>query len=62
VSDPLTVIALDEKGAVLAAATLVPNTTWRHAGAAWILELPQRLPPPPERTVVRLCVWSEALE
>ena len=47
-------LALDEKGAVLAAYHLAPNKTWRCPAATWILELPPVLSKPSEGATVRL--------
>lgn len=44
--EPLTVIALDRGGRVLATGRLLPGRVWSHFGAVAILELPgDRVPP-----------------
>ncbi len=45
--EPLTVVALDGHGRVLAVHLLAANTTWRHRGAEWIMELDTETPVPP---------------
>jgi hypothetical protein len=51
---PLTVLALDKKGAVLAVHQLAPTRTWRYPSATWILELPRKFSRPSEGAMVRL--------
>ena len=41
IAEPLTVLALDDNGVVLAIHRLLPGRSWRHREATWMLEVPQ---------------------
>lgn len=56
---PIRALALDDEGAVLATHELVPDSTWRHGPATWILELPRWFPMPTEGATVRLLSFSQ---
>ena len=51
---PLTALALDEAGRVLATHAFSPNTIWRYPAANWILELPHEIDAAPAGRAVRL--------
>ena len=52
--EPLTVLAVNEKGRVLTTRDLPPSAMWRHSAARWLLELPTTTITRSEGVVVRL--------